>query len=105
MVKQFDVYWTELDPTVGGEVNKTRPTIIVSPDVMNDKLNTVIVVPLTSTIRGYPSRVQLFFNDREGEVMLDQIRAVSKYRLKGRIGSIDVDRHDQILLTLQEMFF
>ena len=70
MVAQFDVYLVALDPTLGSEIKKTRPCIIVSPDEMNRHLNTVIIAPLTSTIKNYPTRVNLAFQEKQGQVVV-----------------------------------
>lgn len=103
-MKQFQVYQMNLDPTVGAEIKKTRPAVIISPDVMNKHLQTVIVAPLTHTIKGYPSRVICQFRNQQGEVVLDQMRAVDKVRLVKRLGSVDADTSTDILKVLQTMF-
>jgi mRNA interferase MazF len=103
-MKQFDVYSVNLDPTIGAEIKKTRPAVIVSPDVMNKFLNTVIVAPLTSTVKGYPSRVSTSFKGQEGEIVLDQIRAVDKARLLKKLGKIDAESAADVLQVLQTMF-
>ena len=92
---QYDVCWVELDPTQGSEIAKTRPCVVVSPDELNALLNTVVVVPLTSTLRGYPFRVQCVVAGKKGELAIDQIRAVDKSRLKsnilGRLSYVEID--------------
>lgn len=103
-MKQFDVYSVNLDPTVGSEIKKTRPAVIVSPDVMNKFLNTVIVAPLTSTVKGYPSRISSSFKGQDGEIVLDQLRAVDKARLVKRLGKISADSAGDVLQVLQTMF-
>jgi mRNA interferase MazF len=103
-MKQFDVYSVNLDPTTGSEFRKTRPGVIVSPDVMNKHLKTVIVAPLTSTLKGYPSRVHTRFKGQDGEIALDQVRAVDKTRLVKRLGKIDPQTADAALQVLQTMF-
>ena len=103
-MKQFDVYEIELDPAKGSEMKKTRPGIIVSPDVMNKNLRTVIIAPLTHTIRKYPSRVQSLFEGQNGEIALDQIRSVDKTRLKKKRGSIDEITAKNIKIVLATMF-
>ena len=103
-MNMFDVYLVDLDPIRGAEMNKTRPAVIVSPLPMNKNLKTVIIAPLTHTIRGYPSRVTTLFNDQPGEVVLDQIRAVNKSRLKKKVGTIDPSTALKIKKILQTMF-
>jgi mRNA interferase MazF len=103
-MKQFDVYLVNLDPTVGAEIKKVRPAVIVSPYVLNKHLQTVIIAPLTHTVKGYPSRVPSAFGGEEGEVVLDQIRAVDKVRLVKKKGSLDATTATNIKKVLQTMF-
>lgn len=88
MVKQYQVYWVGLDPTVGSEINKTRPAIVISPDESNKYLNTVLVAPLTSSLRNFPMRVNIILKDQKGQVALDQIRCVDKSRLFQLVGML-----------------
>lgn len=104
MVAQFDVYLVALDPTLGSEIKKTRPCIIVSPDEMNRHLNTVIIAPLTSTIKNYPTRVNLTFQGKQGQVVLDQIRTVDNRRLVKKLGIISGKTKLSISKLLIEMF-
>jgi mRNA interferase MazF len=104
VVKRFEVYLVNLDPTLGSEIRKTRPCVIISPDEMNRPLSTVIVAPMTSTIRGYPSRIACTFTGKEGEIVLDQIRTVDKGRLVRRLGTIESTAQDGVLARLAEMF-
>jgi mRNA interferase MazF len=83
MVKEFDVYLANLDPTVGMEIKKRRPCVVLSHKKMNSVLGTVIIAPMTTTLRGYPSRAAIRFQNKYCEVCLDQIRAVDKRRLSG----------------------
>jgi mRNA interferase MazF len=103
-MKQFDIYLVNLDPTVGSEIKKTRPAVIISPDAMNKVLNTVIIAPLTSTQKGYPSRVFSNFKGKKGEVVLDQLRTVDKIRLVKKLGQIDNKTAQNIKLVLLTMF-
>ncbi|MEN9949738.1 MAG: hypothetical protein RLY85_490 [Bacteroidota bacterium] len=103
-VLQFEVYVIELDPTIGTEIKKTRPCVIVSPDAINSNLTTVIVAPLTHTIKSFPSRVYCNFNEEDGQIVLDQIRSVDKKRLKKKIGKIDKVTTEQVKSVLQTMF-
>jgi mRNA interferase MazF len=103
-VKRFEVYLVALDPTLGSEIQKTRPCVVISPDEMNRFLKTAIIAPLTTKGREYPTRVPCSFQGKDGLVVLDQIRTVDKLRLVKRLGIIDEDTGYQILDVLQEMF-
>ena len=103
-VKRFEVYLVALDPTLGSEIQKTRPCVVVSPDEMNRFVKTAIIAPLTTKGREYPTRVPCSFQGKDGLVVLDQIRTVDKLRLVKRLGIIDEDTGHQILDVLQEMF-
>ena len=103
-MKQFDVYEVELDPTIGSEMKKRRPCVILSPDAMNKNLQTVIIAPLTHTIRGYPSRIPSAFGKQTGEIVLDQMKSVDKIRLKNKKGSLDKITAEQVKAVLQTMF-
>jgi mRNA interferase MazF len=89
MVKRFEVWLTELNPTVGSEINKPRPCLIVSPDEANKFLHTVIIVPLTSSIKAYPTRINCQFGGKSGQLSLDQIRSIDKSRLTKKLGIMD----------------
>jgi mRNA interferase MazF len=104
MVKRFEIYWVNLDPSEGSEIKKTRPCVIISPNELNKVLRTVIIAPLTSTIRNYPSRVNLKFKGKNGQIVLDQIRAVDKRRLIDKAGSIDAASAKKLLEVLLEIF-
>lgn len=104
MIKLFDLYWVNLDPTIGKEINKTRPCVIVSPDELNDNLDTVIVVPLTSKIKNWPFRKSTKATGQMSSMAYDQIRAISKTRLAAKIAALSKSEQDQALAILQEMF-
>ena len=103
-VQRFEVYLISLNPTKGSEIKKTRPCLIISPNEMNRHIRTVIVAPLTSTLRDYPTRITTTFQKKKGQLVLDQIRTVDKQRLLKRLGSIHSTAQKQVLHTLQEMF-
>lgn len=103
MVRQFEVYLINLDPTTGSEIKKTRPCVVISPNEM-DGLNTVIIAPLTSTCKIYPTRIPVYFEKKEGYIVLDQIRTVDKSRLVKLLGKIEKETAHNVLATLQEMF-
>lgn len=104
VVVRFEVYAVDLDPTVGSEIRKTRPCCVVSPDAMNEKLDTVIVAPMTVNRRYWPSRVPCRFKGRNGEIALDHIRAVDRTRLTKKLGRVDEATGDKVLEALQRMF-
>lgn len=102
--RQFEVFLVSLDPTVGSEMRKTRPCIVVSPNEANAQLGTVVVVPITSSIRNYPSRVDLRFRDRNGQAAIDQIRSVDHARLIRKLGRVDPGVAVRLGETLREYF-
>jgi mRNA interferase MazF len=103
-MKRFDIYLVKLNPTLGSEIQKTRPCVIISPDEMNDYINTVIIAPMTSTTKSYPTRVNCVFQGKKGKIVLDQIRTVDKIRLIKNIGTLDLIYQEQILSVLGEIF-
>ena len=103
-VKRFEVFLVNLDPTVGSEIKKTRPALVISPDEMNSYIRTVIVAPMTTKGRSYPTRVTCKFAGKEGQIVLDQIRTVDKGRLVKKLGSIDSKTQRSVSQSLIEMF-
>jgi mRNA interferase MazF len=103
-VARGDVHLVRLDPTVGSEVRKTRPCLVVSPDELNEHLRTVIVAPMTTGGQAYPWRVPCRFQNRSGFVALDQVRTVDGERLVKRLGRLSPGTTTTALETLQEMF-
>ncbi|QMT36826.1 type II toxin-antitoxin system PemK/MazF family toxin [Neisseria sp. Dent CA1/247] len=104
MVRRGEVFWVQLDPTVGSEIQKTRPCVIVSPSEIHDHLKTAIIAPLTSAGRPAPFRVPVTFGDKDGLVLLDQIRVVDKRRLVKSMGHLSNEVLSDILSVLQEIF-
>lgn len=104
VVKRFDVFLINLDPTVGSEIQKTRPCVVISPDEMNRHIATVIVAPMTTKGQPYPTRVACQFQGKDGQIVLDQIRTVDKTRLTRRLGQISSNEQKAVLDTLAEMF-
>jgi mRNA interferase MazF len=103
-VTRFDVFMARLDPTIGSEIQKTRPCLVISPDEMNQRLRTVIIAPMTTRGQPYPTRVTCNFGGKNGQVALDQIRAVDKTRLVQRMGELDEVTGRRVLDVLARMF-
>ena len=104
VVKRFEVYLVNLDPIIGSEIQKTRPGLIISPDEMNNHIATVIVAPMTTKGRDYPTRIPCMFEGKEGQVVLDQIRTVNKIRLVKKLGRISASTQKEVLAVLMELF-
>ena len=104
VVRRFEVYLVQLDPTVGSEIQKTRPSVVISPDEMNQVIRTVIIAPMTSKGRPYPTRIDCRFQRKAGQVVLDQIRTVDKSRLIKRLGQLEESVQMVVLKTLAELF-
>jgi len=102
-VKQYDVYFVNLDPTIGSEIKKTRPCVVISPDEMNAYLRTIQVAPMTTSSRQYPWRISLVFKGKKGVIAPDQIRTIDKQRLVKKAGSLDSDHIQQLKSILHEM--
>ena len=104
VAKRFDLYLVTLDPTIGSEIQKTRPALVISPDEMNRHIRTVIIAPLTTKGRGYPTRVPCTFEGKTGQIVLDQIRTVDKSRFVKHLGTLDELTQQLVLQCLDEMF-
>ena len=102
--RRDEVWLVSLDPTQGSEIRKTRPCLVVSPDEANDYLRTVIVAPMTTTERAYPTRVDITFRGKHGQIALDQIRAVDRQRLVRKLGTAQANATKQASTVLVEMF-
>lgn len=89
MVKQYQIYFVNLDPTIGAEVKKVRPCVVVSPDEINSLLKTIIVAPITSTLKSYPTRIDILLKGRRGQIMIDQIRTIDKSRLLNQVAFLN----------------
>ena len=103
-VRRGDVYLVNLDPTVGREIRKARPCVIVSPDELNAHLATFIVAPLTTGAHAYPFRVACRFDGKDGHVVLDQLRTVDRVRMSRRLGALTAVTQRKVLTVLREMF-
>ena len=104
VANRFDVYLTNLDPIVGSEIQKTRPCLIVSPDEMNKHIRTIIVAPMTTAGKDYPTRISCTFKKKKGQIVLDQIRTIDKTRLVKKLGTIDPETQLKVITTLQRLF-
>jgi mRNA interferase MazF len=102
--RRDEVWLIALDPSTGSEIKKTRPCLVISPDEMNEPLQTVLVAPMTTTLRTYPTRVKLTFRDKAGQIALDQLRAVDRQRLIRKLGAISTKTADAVSSVLVEMF-
>ena len=104
VTRRFDVFLIALDPTIGREIRKTRPCLVISPDEMNRHLSTVLVAPMTTAGAPYPTRVPCRFRRKDGRIALDQIRAVDRSRLIRRLGRISPTAQEAVRSTLGELF-
>jgi len=104
VVNRFDVYLTNLDPTVGSEIQKTRPCLVISPDEMNRHIRTVIVAPMTTADKGYPTRIECKFKKKKTHIVLDQIRTIDKTRLIKNLGTLDAETQLMVISVLQRLF-
>jgi mRNA interferase MazF len=104
VIKRFEVYLVAFDPTIGHEIQKTRPCVVISPDEVNRTIGTVIVAPMTKGQQNYPTRVPVKFKGQVGSVALDQLRAEDKSRLITRAGVVSEATQGKVLAVLQEMF-
>jgi len=104
VARRFDVYLVNLDPTVGSEIQKTRPCVVVSPNELNRHIATVIIAPMTTQGREYPTRVPCHFQGKEGHVVLNQLRTVDKVRLVKHLRRLDASEQQVVLAALAELF-
>src|SRR5882672_10571031 len=104
VVERFNIFLVRLGPATGAETAKTRPCVVVSPDELNRAVATVIIAPMTTVCRSWPTRVEINFQGKTGEIALDQIRAVDKSRLVKRLGRLNSETTDAVLDTLGELF-
>jgi mRNA interferase MazF len=102
-ISQYEIYWISLDPTVGGKMKKTRPCVILSPDEINHYLKTILVAPLTSSIRNIPFRIKMFVRGKPNMIALDQMRAIDKSRFQNKLGEADKETIRKIKQTIHEM--
>ena len=105
-IKRFDVFLVNLDPTIGSEIKKTRPAVIISPESMNlSRLKTVIIAPMTSTIKdNFPTRIFIEFKDKQGQIALDQLRSIDRTRIIKKLGTIERRAQNRVLDLLSIIF-
>lgn len=103
-VKQYDIILVNLDPTIGSEIKKTRPCVILSPDEMNRNLQTIVIAPMTTTSKSYPTRVPVFHNHTQGWVVLDQIRTIDRTRMVKSLGNLTPSEIKKVKSLLKEIF-
>ena len=104
VIRRFDVFLIALDPSLGREIKKSRPCVVVSPDEMNEVFWTVIVAPMSSQLKALPTRIPVTFSGKKGQIVLDQIRSVDPQRLIKKLGTIDTRTGSKVLAKLQELF-
>jgi len=104
VVNRFDVCLINLDPTVGSEIKKIRPCLIISPDEMNHNIRTIIVAPMTTAGKDYPTRVRCTFKRKKGQIVLDQIRTIDKTRIIKKLGTIGPKTQLEVISVLQQLF-
>ena len=102
-VRQYSIYWVNLDPAVGSEIQKTRPGVVISPDEMNNSINTVIIAPLTTKSHDYPTRLKTNISGKDCWIVLDQIRAIDKSRLKDKISELGLNNISELKSIVNEM--
>jgi mRNA interferase MazF len=104
VVNRFDVFLVTLDPSIGQEIQKTGPCVVISPDEMNRHIGTAIVAPMTAKGRAYPTRIKCQFQGKEGQIVLDQVRTVDKTRLIKKLGQVSTSEQEVLLNALAELF-
>ncbi len=104
VINRFDVFLVNLYPTVGSEIKKTRPCLVISPDEMNRHIRTVIIAPMTTAGKDYPTRVSCTFKKKTGQIVLDQIRTLDRTRLIKKLGMIEPGTQSEVISVLQRLF-
>lgn len=103
-IKQYDIILVNLDPTVGSEIKKTRPCVVVSPDEMNRHLKTTVIAPMTTSSKNYPTRVEIKHDNKMGWIVLDQIRTIDKQRILSRLGRLSIPEIKEVKAIIKETF-
>jgi len=102
-IHQYEVFWISLDPSQGSEMSKTRPCVVVSPDEMNEFLRTLVIIPITSTIKAYPWRISCIISNKQGSIATDQIKVVDRARIGSKIGKLSKSEITLLKDTLHRM--
>lgn len=103
MIQQYEIYVINLDPTIGHEIKKKRPCVVISPDEMNRNIHTIIIAPMTTKSHDYPTRIQFTFQDKQNWIVLDQIRSLDKARFVKKIGRLDDITIQKLKNVIKEM--
>ncbi|MBK8346780.1 MAG: type II toxin-antitoxin system PemK/MazF family toxin [Saprospiraceae bacterium] len=103
-INQYEIVLVNLEPTLGSEISKTRPCVVISPDEMNHYLNTIVIIPLTSTLKKYPTRISISNHNVKGMAAVDQIRTIDKLRIVKIIGSLEIETIEKIKKTIDETY-
>ena len=103
VIKQYDIFLISLDPTIGHEIKKVRPCVVISPNEMNDHISTIIIAPMTTRSHSYPTRILIEFEGKKGWIALDQIRAIDKKRFLKKLGKLNKEAIYNIKKIIQEM--
>jgi len=104
VVQRFEIWWVNLDPTIGSEVKKIRPCLVVSPNEVNQYLNTVTIIPLTSTVKLYPTRLNCIIQGKQSQLVLDQVRSIHKLQLKSKMMDLPIEYQQPIISMILEYF-
>ena len=104
VVQRFEIWWVNLDTTIGSEVKKIRPYLVVSPNEVNQYLNTVTVIPLTSTLKLYPTRLNCIIQGKQSQLVIDQVRSLDKLRLKSKMLDLPIEYQVPITTMILEYF-
>jgi mRNA interferase MazF len=103
-IKQYQVFLVNLDPTIGSEIRKTRPCVIISPNEMNRHLRTIVIAPMTTSLKKYPTRVKVKLQNKHGDVVIDQVRTIDKQRIIKNLGSLSNVEIKNIKSVIRETF-
>jgi mRNA interferase MazF len=103
-INQYEIVLVNLEPTLGSEINKTRPCVVVSPDEMNHYLNTIVVIPITSTLKNYPTRISILKDNVKGMAAVDQIRTIDQLRIIKILGTVGIEEIEKIKKTIEETY-
>lgn len=104
VILQYDIVLVNLEPTIGSEINKTRPCVVISPDEINRNLNTITIAPMTTSEKFYPTRVRIIFDGKIGSIAVDQIKTIDRIRIIKRLGSISQKEIISLKNTIRETF-